>query len=117
MPFGDAVSTIHQVKQTENAAKNHGERKGKDGNLAQKRSSGKVKELLKAPALKQGANKLPLVVCFLLWSGSWSLQINRTASMKYTVRNRCLLQSEKTTKSEFLLFCLSNSNNIFLMVE
>lgn len=85
MPFGDVVSTSHWVKQTENTAKSHGQSKRKDGNLAQKRSSGKVKELLNAPALKEGANKLPLIVCFRLWSDSWSLQINRTASMKYTV--------------------------------
>lgn len=94
-----------------------GESKRKDGNLAQKRSLGKVKELLNTPALKEGANKLPFVVCFLPQSGSWSLQINRTASVKYTVLNRCLLQRRKTTKCEFLLFCLSNSNDIFLSVE
>ena len=57
MPFGDAVSTSHWVKQTENAAKSHGESKRKDGNLAQKRSSAKVKELLNTPGLKEGINK------------------------------------------------------------
>lgn len=67
MPFGDAVSTSHWVKQTENAAKGHGDSKRKDANLGQKRSSGKVKKLWNTPTLKEGANKLPLVVCFLLW--------------------------------------------------
>lgn len=70
MPFGNVVSTTHWVKQIENAAKRYRESKRKDYNLAQKRSSGKVKELLNSPAWKEGAKKLPLAVCFFLWSGS-----------------------------------------------
>lgn len=55
MPFGNVVSTTHWVEQTENAAKRHRESKRKDDNLAQKRSSGKVKGLLNCPAWKEGA--------------------------------------------------------------
>lgn len=65
MSIGDAVSTSHCVKQRENAAKSHEEIKRKDGNLAQGRSNEKVKELpVNAPALKERANKLPVVVPF-----------------------------------------------------